>query len=153
MNCQDTLRRRASFDVPLFRPLSPEYFAKKGINLIGLAAKYLGERAGVRGLKRRQLPPHPNPLPLEFAVNAKRMEMPFARILGERGQSAQLQSALARDHVNTGISLAYASGYEIAQLQNLRVGLLKLPLCRLGKRTSRTGRIRLSMVRPILRSA
>ena len=81
-----TLARRASFEVAHFGPLSPEYFAKYSLQRLVRDAKYLGERAGVRGQKRHRVPPLPNPLPLEFAEILNSMDHHSREFLGERGQ-------------------------------------------------------------------
>ncbi len=72
----------ARFEVAHFGPLSPEYFAKYSLQRLVGDAKYLGERAGVRGQKRHRVPP----LPLEFAEILNSMDHHSREFLGERGQ-------------------------------------------------------------------
>jgi hypothetical protein len=83
----------ARFEVALFSSLSPKYIAKKDIYAMILIVQYLGERAGERG-RWNERPPHPDPLPHEFANNCSKMGNCRCAVVGERGKCAT--SRLAR---------------------------------------------------------
>ena len=78
----------ARFEVAHSSSLSPEYFAKQASIGSIMIAKYLGERAGVRGLMRSRIPPLPSPLPLEFAEDLTVLKAIGANSWGRGNNSA-----------------------------------------------------------------